>query len=132
MPIETTVVRTKAGHPVLRAVYQGGLTVADAERYVADSVPGGRFEHHGHLVLGKIADVPRDVQKALSAAKPDPANPPPVALVIESALVRMITGLVMRLSQNANTEFFKSEAEALAWLDGAMTTYAAKRNKPPR
>lgn len=132
MPIETTVVTTKSGHKVLRAVYLGTLTVADAQRYVEDSVPGGRFEHHGHLVLGRIVDVPRDVQKAFAASKPDPTNPPPVALVIESAVVRMISGLVMRSSENPNTEFFKSEPAALEWLDGAMASYEAKRRSPKR
>ncbi len=43
------------------------------------------------------------------------------------ALARMAAGLAMRLTDKGNSESFKNEAEALAWLDGRMTEYLKKR-----
>lgn len=59
----------------------------------------------------------------------DVSNPPPVAVVFESALARMAANLAMRLSDNDNTESFKNEQEALAWLDGRMAEFLRKRKK---
>lgn len=126
MVIETKQLKTASGHPVLRANFQGDITVADARGYHESVIPGGRFERHGHLVVGNISGVSADVKKVLSSRAPDPKNPDPVAIVLESALARMAAGLALRLTNNENTEFFKSEADALAWLDERMTEYVRK------
>ncbi|MDX2009406.1 MAG: STAS/SEC14 domain-containing protein [Myxococcaceae bacterium] len=120
--------RTASGHRVLRSVYEGDITVEDARRFVEQVKPGGPYDHHGHLVLGKMLEVSTDVRKILSSQKPLHAdNPIPVALVVPSALLRMVVSLVLRASENPNTDFFKDEASALAWLDGALTRYEQKR-----
>lgn len=126
--ITSSVVRTASGHRVLRSVYEGDITAEDARRFVDQVKPGAPYDHHGHLVLGKMLEVSTDVRKILSAQKPhDSNNPIPVALVVPSALLRMVVSLVMRASENPNTDFFKDESSALAWLDGAMATYEHKR-----
>jgi hypothetical protein len=113
---------------VLRSVYEGDITVEDARRFVDQVKPGAPYDHHGHLVLGKMLDVSKEVRKVFSAQKPvDPNNPLPVALVVPSALLRMAISLAMRASENHNTDFFKDEASALAWLDSAMATYDRQR-----
>jgi len=90
--------------------------------------PGATYDHYGHLVLGTILNVSNDVRKVLGAQAPaDPNNPIPVALIIPSAMMRMGVSLVMRASGNPNTDFFKDEAEGLAFLDGAMAEYERKR-----
>lgn len=90
--------------------------------------PGAPYHLHGHLVLGRIMEVSSEVRKILGSEKPpDPTNPPPVALVIPSALVRMAVSLVMRASGNSNTDFFKDEESALVFLDGAMAEFERKR-----
>ncbi len=92
--------------------------------------PGAPYHHHGHLVLGRILDVSGEVRKILGSEKPpDPNNPPPVALVIPSALMRMAVSLVMRASGNPNTDFFKDEASALVFLDKAMVEFERKRRR---
>ncbi len=113
---------------MLRSVYEGDITVEDARRFVDQVKPGAPYDHHGHLVLGKMLDVSKEVRKVFSAQKPvDPNNPLPVALVVPSALLRMAISLAMRASENHNTDFFKDEASALAWLDSAMATYDRQR-----
>jgi hypothetical protein len=39
----------------------------------------------------------------------------------------MAAALTMRLTNNDNTDSFKSEDEALEWLDGRMAAFLAKR-----
>lgn len=130
MPIETSEIVTPSGHPVLRAVFSGEVTVEEAKRYHASIIPGGRYEWHGHLVLGNVAGVSAEVKKVLGSVRPDPVNPVPVAMLFHSALTRMTANLVMRLSGNQNNEALKDEAAALAWLDERLTEFHAKRASP--
>lgn len=126
MPIETRELKTKSGHDVLRATFIHEVTVQDARRYLELIVPGAKYDGWGHLVVGNITGVSGDVKKVLGAQKPDPVNPPPVATVFESALARMVAGLALRLSENNNTDSFKSEDEGLAWLDERMAEFKRK------
>lgn len=130
VPIATRELLTASGHPVLRAVFSGDVTVEEAKRYHASIIPGGPYEWHGHLVLGNVAGISAEVKKVLGAVRPDPSNPVPVALVMDSALLRMTASLVMRLSGNDNNEAHKDEASALAWLDERLTVFHAKRALP--
>lgn len=130
MPIETSETRTRSGHPVLRAVFSGEVTVMEATRYHASIIPGGQYEWHGQLVLGNVSGVSAEVKKVLGSVRPDPTNPVPVALVFDSALTRMTANLVMRVSGNDNNEAFKDEASALEWLDERLTVFHAKRASP--
>lgn len=132
MPITTSEVTTRSGHHVLRATFSGEVTVDEAKRYHASVIPGGPYEHHGHLVLGNVSGVSADVKKVLGSRKPDPENPVPVALLFASALTRMTANLVMRLTGNDNQESFKDEASALDWLDGRLTQYHARRVTPTK
>lgn len=90
-------------------------------------MPGARFDGYGHLITGNITGVSSEVKKVLANQKADPKNPTPIAVILSSALARMAAGLAMRLTDNGNSESFKNEAEALAWLDGRMTEYLKKR-----
>lgn len=126
--IASVPLRTASGHLVLKSTYSGEVSVEEAKRFIDQVRPGGPYDHHGHLVLGTMLDVSTDVRKVLSAQKPqDPDNPVPVALVIPSAMMRMISSLVMRASGNPNTDFFKDEASALVFLDKGMAEYERKR-----
>jgi hypothetical protein len=127
MPIELSELKTKSGHPILRANFISEVTVADARGYHAQLVPGARYDGYGHVVTGNITGVSGEVKKVLSSQKADPKNPTPVAVILSSALARMAAGLAMRLTDNGNSESFKSEEEALAWLDGRMVEYLKKR-----
>ncbi|GMU60334.1 MAG: hypothetical protein AMXMBFR34_20970 [Myxococcaceae bacterium] len=127
MPIDTSELKTRSGHPVLRAEFSGEVTVEEARRYHASVCPGGPYELHGHLVLGKVTDLSSDVRQVLGSRKPDPHNPVPVAMLFSSTLVRMVAGLVMRLMGDVKSETFKKEADALAWLDGELIRFHARR-----
>lgn len=132
MPIVVTEVKTKSGHPIARAEFIAEVTVEDARRYHADVAVGGKYDGWGHLATGNVSGVSPEVRKVLSAQKPDPRNPPPVAVILSSAIARMAASLAMRLSENENTDSFKNEAEALAWLDERMTEFMKKRPPAPK
>jgi len=127
MPILSTETKSPGGYAVLRSVYQEPITVADAEKFIASVRDGAPYRHHGHLIVGQLSSVNGEVRKVLSSEKADPTNPPPVAMVMGSALVRMVASLAMRAGSNENLEFFKDEPSALQWLDARMAAYEAKR-----
>jgi hypothetical protein len=115
VPIEVQEVKTKSGHPVLRAMFIKEVSVADAA-----------YDGWGHLVVGNVTGVSGEVKKVLSRQKPDPRNPPPIAIILDSALARMAAALAMRLTENGNSDYFKTEPEALEWLDQRMMEFARK------
>lgn len=126
--IATKPIRTASGHAVLQSTYSGEITVEEARQFIDSVKPGSPYDHHGHLVLGTMLDVSSEVRKVLSAQKPqDLDNPVPVALVVPSAMMRMIVSLAMRASGNPNTDFFKDEGSALLFLDRGMAEYERKR-----
>jgi hypothetical protein len=128
VPIEVKELKTKSGHPVLRADFIAEVTVQDARGYHSQLLPGGRYEDFGHLIVGKVSGVSGDVKKVLGSQKPpDPNNPPPVAVLLDSALARMAANLAMRISSNENTEAFKTEQDGLDWLDARMTEYLREK-----
>ena len=128
--IATKPIRTASGHPVLQSTYSGEVSVEEARSFIEAVKPGGPYDHHGHLVLGNMLDVSKEVRTVLSAQKPqDLNNPVPVALVVPSAMMRMVVSLAMRASENPNTDFFKDEASALLFLDRAMPEFERKRRR---
>ncbi len=127
MPIELTETKTKSGHPVVRTNFITEVTPADARTYFAKVTPGGNYDGWGHLVVGNVTGVSSEVKKLLASRKTDPKNPPPVAVVLASALARMAASLTMRLTDNHNTDSFKTEEEGLLWLDERMAEFNRKR-----
>jgi hypothetical protein len=132
VPIEVQELKTKSGHPVLRAMFIKEVSVADAEKYHSSLIPGAHYDGWGHLVVGNVTGVSSEVKKVLSRQKPDPRNPPPIAIILDSALARMAASLAMRLTENGNSDYFKTEPEALAWLDERMKEYARKAAALPK
>lgn len=127
VPIEVSETKTKSGHLIVRTNFITEVTVADAQGYHQKVLPGGKYDGYGHLVVGNVTGVSSEVKKILGSQKPDPHNPPPVAVIFSSALARMAASLTMRVTGNTNTESFKNEDEALAWLDGRMAEFIRKR-----
>lgn len=118
MPIELTELKTKSGHGVLRTHFVNEVTLSDVEKY-QQQTPPGKYDDWGYLVTGNVASVSSEVKKKLSSRKRT-SSPMPVAIVLDSALMRMAASLVARASGTAESETFKSEADALAWLDGQL------------
>jgi hypothetical protein len=131
VPIDFAEVTTAGGFRVVRSVYNGEVSVRDAEAFMNAIKPGSALEHCGHLVLGNVTSVSGEVRKVMTSQAANPANPPPVALVITSAIVRMVASLVAR-GTNPNTEFFGDEAEARTWLDERMKEYERRRAGAPK
>jgi hypothetical protein len=129
VPIHSSELKTKSGHQVLRSLYGEPVTVDDAREFMAQVATGAPFEHAGHLVVGKLSAIGGEARKVLESKRANPDNPPPVALILTSAVLRMVASLAMRGGGNENLEFFADEAAALAWLDGRMTVYETRRGK---
>lgn len=127
MPIETSELKTRSGHLVLRVVFSGDVTVAQAKAYHSSVLPGAQYGLHGHLALGNVTGLSSEVKKVLGSAQADPQNPVPVAIVMESPMLRMMASLITRAGGNENSQFFKDEGAALEWLDGALKTFHEKR-----
>jgi hypothetical protein len=125
MPIHLSETKTRSGLVVLRVEFEKEVTVADAEGFMAQVGDGTQYARTPYVVTGNITSVSTDVKRALT---PDvkPKNPPPVAIVLSSAVARMVAGLMMRLSSTADSEYFKNEADALAWLDTAAAEHQKK------
>ena len=100
--------------------------MTDVEKY-HQKTPDGRYDSWGQLVVGNVTSVSSEVKKVLGSQKPDARNPPPVAIILSSALARMAASLTMRVTGNHNTDSFRTEAEALEWLDGTMAEFNRKR-----
>ena len=132
MPITLKELKTKSGHPVLHANFVDEITVEDATAYHRRIVPGAQYDGWGHLVTGNVSGVSAEVKKVLASQKPDPQNPPPVAVVLGSAIARLVAGLAMRMSENSNTDSFKSPEQALEWLDERMAVFMSRRPPPKR
>lgn len=132
MPIEVSEEKTKSGHPILRANFVKEVTVADAEGYHHKLLPGATYDGWGHLVTGNVTGVSSEVKKVLSRQKPDPRNPPPIAIILDSALARMAASLAMRITENGNSEYFRTEEEALEWLEQRMTEFVRKAAALPK
>lgn len=130
MPIETSELKTRSGHLVLRVVFSGDVTVAQARAYHSSVLPGAQYGLHGHLALGNVTGLTSEVKKVLGSAQADPKNPVPVAIVMVSPMLRMMASLITRAGGNENSQFFKDEAEALEWLDGALKSFHAKHEAP--
>jgi hypothetical protein len=129
MPIGLSELTTPSGHPVLKAVFSGDITVPEAQAYHAQLLPGQRYHFVGHLVVGQIRGVSADVKKVLSSYKADQVNPPPVAIVLGSAILSLVAGLVTRTTGNENTEYFSDEKAALEWLDERVAVFLKKAGK---
>ena len=128
VPITLTQLKTSQGHPVLKVTFEGEVTPAEAQAFHAKVTRGGEHFGCGHLVTGHIAGLSAEVRKILTSEKTTDLNPPPVAIVLVSALTRMVAGVAMRITENDNTDFFKNEPAALEWLEGRMNTFISKRH----
>ncbi len=117
MPILVSEVKTQSGSMVVRAEFVKEVTLADAKSFMERAGVGTRYESAPFLITGNITGVSAEVKKALTP-EVKPKNPGPIAVVLDSAIARMVAGLLMRLSGEARSEYFKTEADALAWLDG--------------
>jgi hypothetical protein len=125
VPIEITELKSKSGHEVLRMNFIAEVTLADVEQY-QQRTPDGRYGGWGSLVVGNVTSVSSEVKKKLSSRKRDGASSP-VAIVLASPLMRMAASLAMRVIGSTESEYFKSEAEALAWLDERLTDAKKRR-----
>jgi hypothetical protein len=119
VPIEITELKTRSGHPVLRTNFVAEVTIADVEKY-HQRTPPGRYDGWGYLVTGNVTSVSSEVKKKLSSRQRPTNGKQPVAIVLESALMRMAASLITRVTGSGDSESFRSEADALAWLDGQL------------
>ncbi len=125
MPIEISELKTRSVHEVLRINFITEVTLADVEQY-QQRTPDGRYDGWGSLVVGNVTSVSSEVKKKLSSRKRARTGTP-VAIVLSSPLMRMAASLTMRVLGTTGSEYFKSEAEGLSWLDERLTELKKRR-----
>lgn len=127
MPITFTAHQTPKGKPYVRTHSFGVVTGEDAETMMAKMREGAPYYGAGVL---SVADTGTDMKpeaRRIFTESPGTEGSKlraPVAIVLNSAPLRVLMGFVIRVSGSSPyTKFFSNEDEAKAWiierLDGA-------------
>lgn len=120
MPIHVTEVRTQSGAKVLRTEFVHEVTLSEAQKYIREYGAASAYADSPFLVVGNVTGLSSDVRKVLQPT--DIQLKAPVAVVVSSAIARMLASLMLRASGgNELSEFFKVEPEALEWIDSMLT-----------
>lgn len=117
MPMTITPSKTPKGKPYLRMMSSGDVSAADGEGLTKTIAPGSPLANMA--ILGMVADGARfspDGRHAFTRSGAMDEGQAPVAVVVNSAPLRVMLTFVIRIS-GAATRFFNSETDALAWLD---------------
>ena len=128
MPTLLSEIVTPAGHRALRSRATGVIDVADAAQLKEAVRAGG--PNHGWPLLAIQESDSRFTVEGRQAFVKFGESMPAVAVVVTSAPLRVMLNFVIRASQatstaaSSNVRFFSTEPEALAWLDGEMTSAA--------
>ena len=116
MPIHVSEVRTANGAKVLRTEFVHEVTLSEAQKYIREYGAASPHADSPFLVVGNVTGLGADVRKVLQPT--DIQLKAPVAVVVSSAIARMLASLMLRASGgNDLSEFFKTETEALPWID---------------
>lgn len=118
MPIAFTEEKTPGGKTILRSVSSGVITAADAGSTFQRLGPGEPFEGAGLLsLIAPGAEFSAEARKAFTYDGSGSRLSSPVAVVVESAPMRVMLSFVVRMAgMGGHTKFFSSEAQARAWL----------------
>ncbi|PZR11833.1 MAG: hypothetical protein DI536_15970 [Archangium gephyra] len=116
MPIHVTEVRTPKGARVLRTEFVHEVTLSEAQKYIREYGAASPNADSPFLIVGNVTGLAGEVRKVLQPT--DVQLKSPVAVVVSSAIARMLASLMLRASGgNDLSEFFKVEPEALEWID---------------
>ena len=109
--------KTAKGRTLLGIVSDGDVTVEQVNTLNADMAPGAKFANLPILALVKAgANFSSEARKAFTNQQGGATNP--VAIVVNSAPLRVMLAFIIRISGAASaTQFFSSEGAALAWLE---------------
>ena len=126
MPLSYSLAKTPKGRAVARSIASGEVSLEDAQTSTRDLGPGGRFHGMANLsVVGADASYSPESRK-LFATITDVGGP--FAIVVSSPATRVMLNFVIKAATLKaaafggpvaahGVQFFKSEGEALAWLD---------------
>ncbi len=109
--------KTTKGRTALRIVCSDDVTAEQANKLNADMAPGAKFANLPILALvAQGANFSSEARKAFTSQQGGASNP--VAIVVNSAPLRVMLTFIIRISgAAAATQFFSSEEAALAWLE---------------
>ncbi|MGV3622275.1 MAG: hypothetical protein ACO1OB_15770 [Archangium sp.] len=111
-----TEVRTPLGARVLRTEFVHEVTLSEAQKYIREYGAASPNADSPFLIVGNVTGLASEVRKVLQPSGIQLKAP--VAVVVSSAIARMLASLMLRASGgNELSEFFKTEAEALPWVD---------------
>jgi hypothetical protein len=116
----------------VRADCTGTVTREDAVAWLRQVEPGGPF--HGipvlavALQLDRLTPEARSVYAKLSNSAPGAERW--IALVVTNPVVRVTANFAMRITKKRKMRLFRTEEEAVRWLDEHLRTDAAGKAAP--
>src|SRR5262245_4278544 len=118
MPLIATLSQLPSGARCIRLEGRGDITKEDAEAVSKELGAGGPL--HGIPILTLTRDV-RSVSaeaRHVFASRVDPSAPATwTAVVVTNPVIRVSTNFAMRFTKVKRQRLFKTEAEAVQWLE---------------
>jgi len=133
MPIQASIFRLPSGVRAVRADCTGTVTREDAHAWLRQVDLGGPF--HGLPVLAIALHLDRMTPEARGAYAALGNSTPGVerwmAVVVNTPVLRVtVINFVMRITKKRKMHVFKTEEEAVRWLDERLHEDAARKPAP--
>ena len=132
MPIQAIAFRLPSGAQGVRADCTGTVTKEEAEAWLRQVEPGGPF--HGLPVLAvaqrldRLTADARGVYAKLGNSAPEVERW--IAVVVTNSVLRVTANFVMRITKKRKMRLFRTEEEAVRWLDDRLRADAAGKAAP--
>jgi hypothetical protein len=128
MPIQASVFRFPSGARGVRADCTGTITKEDASAWLQQVDPGGPF--HGLPVLAVALRLDRASPEArgmyAGLGNSAPGAERWIAVVVTNPVLRVTANFVMRITRKRKMRLFRTEEEAVRWLDERLRADAGK------
>jgi len=132
MPIQASAFRLPSGLQGVRADCTGTVTKEEAGAWLRQVAPGGPF--HGlpvlavALQLDRLTPEARGVYAELSNSAPEVERW--IAVVVTNPVIRVTANFAMRITKKRKMRLFRTEEEAVRWLDERLRADAAEKAAP--
>jgi hypothetical protein len=117
MPYELSTFQLPCGKPCGRVVWTGVTTAEEAAAVVRSLEPGGQLAGLALLVMSHQMETMTPEARKLFSSTSDVGW---VAIVVTSALIRVATNFILRMSKSTSRKMFTSERDAIKWLDARV------------
>jgi hypothetical protein len=132
MPIQAGTFQLPSGARAVRADCTGTVTREDADVWLRQVQPGGPF--HGLPALVIALQLDRTTPEArgvyVQLRNSAPGDERWIAVVVTNPVLRVTVNFVMRITRKRKMHVFRTEEEAVRWLDERLHEDAAGQAAP--